>query len=148
MSQFYDDDNADSILKEITENLSKQVSEELDNGNKIKVTNNNTNKHTNGKKPNKMKKVLIGIGSVVVNDIEKNKIKVPEKISILGFDDIEWTKVTTPELSTIHQRKKKLGYLSMKKLISSINKEVINETSTVLDSYIVERESIKELNNK
>ncbi len=65
MSQFYDDDNADNILKEITQNLSKQVSEELDNDIKIKVEKKNNDKNTSGKKPKKYKKVLIGIGSVL-----------------------------------------------------------------------------------
>ncbi|MFA9463690.1 MAG: LCP family protein [Velocimicrobium sp.] len=65
MSQFYDDDNADSILKEITENLSKQVSEELDYNDKAKSEKMNNNKQTGKKKPKKYKKILLAIASVL-----------------------------------------------------------------------------------
>lgn len=66
MSQFYDDDNADKVLKEITENLSKQVSEELDNSNK-KTMERNQSFHPNKqrKKMSKLKKTLIAMASVI-----------------------------------------------------------------------------------
>jgi len=76
----------------------------------------------------------------------KNNVKVPDDISLLGFDDIEWTKITSPALTTVHQRKRKLGYLSMDRLITSINKKDDSNLSIILDSFVVERDSIKDIN--
>jgi len=76
----------------------------------------------------------------------KNNIKIPDDVSLLGFDDIEWTKVTSPALTTVHQRKRKLGYLSMDRLINFINKKDDSNLSIVLDSFVVERDSVKDIN--
>lgn len=73
----------------------------------------------------------------------KSKIKVPDEISLLGFDDIEWAKVITPSLSTVHQRKRKLGYLSMERIISFLESGETKNSSVVLDTYVVERETVK-----
>ncbi len=64
MSPFYDDNNdTDSILKEITENLSKQVSEELDQTETIV----DFSPPSKGKKTlSKTKKILIALGGVLV----------------------------------------------------------------------------------
>lgn len=68
MSQFYDDDNADNILKEIAENLSKQVSDELDHEPKESAAKNKTNgnKNKKQKKSRNVKKLMIGIGAALV----------------------------------------------------------------------------------
>lgn len=77
----------------------------------------------------------------------KNNIRIPEDISILGFDDIEWTKIVTPALTTIHQKKKKLGYLSVEKVISFLEKKHNKNLLIELDTFIVERESVRSISN-
>ncbi|MCL5073517.1 MAG: LacI family transcriptional regulator [Actinobacteria bacterium] len=84
----------------------------------------------------------IAIG--VIKYFNKNKIKVPDDISILGFDDIEWAKIIDPALTTIHQRKKELGYKAVEKIVSMIGKNR-KQNSVILDAYIVSRETVKDI---
>jgi len=86
---------------------------------------------------------LIAIG--VIKYFNSKNIRIPEDISILGFDDIEWSKVMEPGLTTIHQRKKTLGYNAVGAIISSINSSKLQD-SIILDTYIVKRETVKEKN--
>ncbi|MEG1458045.1 MAG: LCP family protein [Acetivibrio sp.] len=69
MSQFYDDDNADSILREITLNLSKQVMDEMEHNEEQDRNTTKDNTKEPDKKPKKKlsyKKTMIIIASVLV----------------------------------------------------------------------------------
>lgn len=81
----------------------------------------------------------------IINYFNENNIRVPDDISLLGFDDIMFSKITYPPLTTIHQKKKKLGYLAVEKLIGLLNKELKGNISIVLDTYLVERKSVKDI---
>jgi len=81
----------------------------------------------------------------IINYFNDNNIKVPDDISLLGFDDIAFAKITYPPLTTIHQKKKKLGYLAVEKLVSLLNKELKGNISIILDTYLVERKSVKDI---
>jgi len=74
---------------------------------------------------------------------DKNQ-SIPEDISILGFDDIEWAKYSEPALTTIHQKRKRRGKIAVEKLLKNIKKNKI-ERSVFLDTYIVERNSVKSI---
>ncbi|MCL5072032.1 MAG: LacI family transcriptional regulator [Actinobacteria bacterium] len=87
----------------------------------------------------------IAIG--VIKYFHKNGIKVPLDISILGFDDIEWSKIVEPELTTVHQHKQELGYKAVEKIISLIDKNK-KQKSIILDAEIVERESVRDISGK
>jgi len=50
--------------------------------------------------------------------------KVPEDVCVVGFDNIELTKYTSPSLTTISQNKVRIGREAAKHLISLINKEI------------------------
>jgi len=97
------------------------------------------------KKINKLDSVfcfsdLIAVG--LMKKLKSLKVKIPDDISILGFDNIELTKIVDPTLSTVHQKKKLLGAKAVESIISSKNNtEEIN--SIILDVKIIERESIK-----
>lgn len=104
VSQFYDDDSADNILKEITENLKQQVSAELDQGNKTKEPEKHTGKGGKGKKPKRYKKIMITIASVlavllvaifligkgVLDQIQKEK---PEDVVINQDDTLDTSNI-------------------------------------------------------
>lgn len=85
--------------------------------------------------------IAVGILKYLIN----NNIKVPEDISILGYDNIELAKIVTPGLTTIHQKKKKMGYLATKKIIEFFEKKQPKKTLIELSTKIVERESVKDI---
>jgi len=75
----------------------------------------------------------------------EKKVKVPDEISVLGYDDIEFSSICYPPLTTVHQRKKKMGLSAAKVLMKNIElirnhvKEI--RTKIVLKPYLVIRES-------
>jgi len=74
-------------------------------------------------------------------------VKVPEDMSIIGFDNINYGKFSTPSLTTIDNPIKKMATKGIKRLISLINGEDIVENLTVIESskFIV-RDSVGNIN--
>lgn len=68
-------------------------------------------------------------------------LKVPEEISIIGFDGIALGKASIPELTTIEQPLYELGQKAAKVLIKLIKGQVIEETFYQFDVQLVERDS-------
>lgn len=87
--------------------------------------------------------VAIGIIKYFVN----NGITIPGEVSILGFDDISWSEITIPSLTTVHQRLSKLGYLAVKQLVYSLKRPNMKSSLIELSTHIVERDSVRALNN-
>lgn len=68
-------------------------------------------------------------------------ITVPDKLSIIGFDNIDMAKEVTPALTTIHVYKTWLGILGVRQLIArALNPEQPKITTTIMTSLVV-RES-------
>jgi LacI family transcriptional regulator len=71
------------------------------------------------------------------------KISIPEDISIVGNDDIEFSKYLNPPLTTIYQPKRSLGIKAAKLLYDIIiNKNYSKYSKTLLNVNIVERGSV------
>jgi len=69
-------------------------------------------------------------------------IKVPEDVSVTGFDNIEMTEVFNPPLTTIHQHRNKMGNEAARCLLQLLRggKPSI-AVPTVMPVYLVERKS-------
>lgn len=72
-------------------------------------------------------------------------IKVPEDISITGFDDNIFSRLIHPHLTTIHQDPGDKGRLAVSMLIKLIKKEEIEKPSIKLDVNLVIRDSVKNI---
>lgn len=66
-------------------------------------------------------------------------IRVPEEVSIMGFDDVEMAQYVTPPLTTIHQPKLRLGQTAMEMLWSLMHGEAVE--NHVLPTELVVRAS-------
>jgi len=71
--------------------------------------------------------------------LNQQSIKVPQQISVVGFDNIAMAELCTPSLSTISQSTTAGGKLLVKNLMAQINKQAA--TSQVLDVELVVRDS-------
>jgi DNA-binding LacI/PurR family transcriptional regulator len=65
--------------------------------------------------------------------------RVPQDISIIGFDDINLAQFSTPQLTTIHQDKYQKGHVAAEILLNLIqnknkgpHKQIITETSLII----------------
>lgn len=59
----------------------------------------------------------------VIDALKDLGLKVPEDISVVGFDDIEETKYFNPTLTTVHQKRLELGETASKILVDLIQKK-------------------------
>ncbi|WP_449539757.1 LacI family DNA-binding transcriptional regulator [Ferdinandcohnia sp. Marseille-Q9671] len=66
-------------------------------------------------------------------------LHVPNNIAIVGFDNISFSTMTNPTLTTISQPMYKMGCIAVNMLITSIQGEKVE--STVLDHELIIRES-------
>jgi len=69
-------------------------------------------------------------------------IKIPEELSIVGYDDLRPQAHHQIGLTTMHQPIYEMGIESMKMINARINGAVKGEQSKVLQSYLVERDSV------
>lgn len=75
----------------------------------------------------------IALGAIMA--LKEMGYRVPEDVSVIGFDNIELSRFTTPSLTTISQKKDVIGTEAAKRLISLIG----NEASSQLDARGIQR---------
>jgi LacI family repressor for deo operon, udp, cdd, tsx, nupC, and nupG len=66
-------------------------------------------------------------------------VSVPGQVSVVGFDDLHWTRLITPALTTIHQPQVSQGEAAMELLIRRI--EGVEAESRMLTPRLVVRDS-------
>jgi LacI family transcriptional regulator len=72
-------------------------------------------------------------------------LRVPEDVSVIGFDNADVAEHLTPPLTTVHVNKEAMGALAVKSLIARIaDPESIGVTS-VLSVELIKRESVSSL---
>jgi LacI family transcriptional regulator len=70
-------------------------------------------------------KTLLGL----VRALAECKVRCPEEVSILGFDDFAWTENFHPKLTTIVQPAQELGRKGMELLVQQIEMHDRGETN-------------------
>ncbi|WP_422122477.1 LacI family DNA-binding transcriptional regulator [Planococcus sp. X10-3] len=71
------------------------------------------------------------------------KRKVPEEIAVIGFDGINFSKITIPELTTIAQPIIEMGLVATSIIIDQIEGTLTENVVRELEIKIIERESTK-----
>ncbi|MDN4524487.1 LacI family DNA-binding transcriptional regulator [Fictibacillus fluitans] len=79
-----------------------------------------------------------------MNALKDAGIKVPRQISVIGFDDIEMSRYTTPQLTTVSQANYEVGSLSAHLIYRSI-KEEIAKKDYIMPTELIIRDSSREL---
>jgi LacI family repressor for deo operon, udp, cdd, tsx, nupC, and nupG len=79
-----------------------------------------------------------------VKAIKSKGLKVPEDISVVGFDDIKFASIFEPALTTVAQPTFEIGKQAMELLIKLINKDKLEKDQFMLEDRLVVRDSSKE----
>ncbi|QAS59811.1 LacI family DNA-binding transcriptional regulator [Clostridium septicum] len=79
----------------------------------------------------------------VINGLRDHGKKVPEDVSVIGFNDNAVASVFYPKITTINQPSYDMGSVAMRMLIKLLAKKEVEEAQYVLDYNLVERESCK-----
>lgn len=77
----------------------------------------------------------------VIKSLTELGIKVPDDISVIGFDNIFESQVVTPELTTIHVKKDRIALLAVEKLVKQIENNDTDKIKLLVDTELIERKS-------
>lgn len=72
-------------------------------------------------------------------------ITVPDEMSVIGFDNLPYTAIMNPPLTTIHAPRLELGRAAAAILVSLINEKPPETARVVLPTHLVERQSCRPL---
>ena len=87
---------------------------------------------------------MIALGCIKA--FEEYGYRVPEDISVIGFDDLPFCEISTPRLTTIKVSKYEMGQMAVRRLIELI-KDGNNKihTKTQVCTELIERDSVADL---
>ena len=82
----------------------------------------------------------------VINVASRRGLKVPDDISVAGFDGIPFTKVLEPRLTTVRQDVDKIGAEAAKQLINLIESPMTTSLESIcLQTQLIEGGTVKKL---
>jgi DNA-binding LacI/PurR family transcriptional regulator len=70
-------------------------------------------------------------------------VTVPDEMSVIGFDNLPFTEIMYPPLTTIHAPRLELGRTAATMLLRLINGEPLEMTRVVLSTHLIERQSCR-----
>ncbi len=79
----------------------------------------------------------------VINAASEQDIKIPQDLSIIGYDDIHIAEFMTPPLTTMHQPKYRLGQVAVETLLKKLDKTADKMQLVQLEPSLVVRKSVK-----
>ena len=86
---------------------------------------------------------ILGI-SIIKHYIECG-LEIPKDLSIVGFDDIQDANYIYPGLTTVHQEIGTKGVRAANILFDILEGRIENKTDIILEPFLVERQSVKEV---
>jgi DNA-binding LacI/PurR family transcriptional regulator len=72
-------------------------------------------------------------------------ITVPDQMSVIGFDNLPFTEIMNPPLTTVHAPRLELGRTAATMLLRLINGEALDMARVVLPTEFIERQSCRPL---
>ncbi|MEG1427702.1 MAG: substrate-binding domain-containing protein, partial [Oscillospiraceae bacterium] len=78
----------------------------------------------------------------------ENGYKIPEDISVIGFDDLPFGAISSPSLTTIRVYKQEMGQTAVRRLIETIKNESSIKTKIQVCNTFVERDSVRDFRDK
>ena len=87
---------------------------------------------------------MIALGAMKA--LQEAGYKIPEDISIIGFDDLPFSEIATPRLTTIRVSKQEMGQLAVRRIIDMMKYGGDIRTKIQVCTDFVERDSVRNLN--
>lgn len=81
----------------------------------------------------------IAIGAVKA--VLRAGLRIPEDMSIIGFDDSEISHIIEPELTTVRVQTRMMGEIAAQKLIAMIHGEIVNEHMIETPTELIRRKT-------
>ena len=81
----------------------------------------------------------------IMAGLSEKQVRVPENKSIVGFDDLYLSQLTSPGLTTIHQDAARKGELAVDMILSQLHQQAIPKKKVILPVSLVKRGSVRNL---
>lgn len=81
----------------------------------------------------------------IMTGLREQGIRIPDDISVVGFDDINIAQLLTPALTTIRQDMNLKGRLAADFMLQKLSGKVLESTEITLPTKLIERASVKAL---
>jgi LacI family transcriptional regulator, purine nucleotide synthesis repressor len=87
------------------------------------------------------------IAAIFIKEARKARVRIPNDLSIVGFDNTIYAELTEPGLTTIAQPKQELAKFAVDQLLKLIKDSKIPQQRIMLSPRLVERKSVRNLKN-
>lgn len=77
----------------------------------------------------------------VLRELRERGIRVPQDMSVTGFDNVKLSEFCYPALTTVHIPREQIGHIICESLMPSAGKTVMSEAEVVIDPEFVLRDS-------
>jgi len=84
----------------------------------------------------------------VLKALKELKIKIPEDISLVTFDDSFWNQIFEPPITCVAQDPEQLGMIAATMMLDRIRYPEKKLSGVVLKTHFIERESVKDLSGR
>ncbi len=81
----------------------------------------------------------------IMTGLKSHGVRIPDDISVVGFDDINIAQLVTPPLTTIRQDMNLKGRLAADFMLQKLNGTPLESTEVTLPTKLIERDSVRAL---
>ncbi|MEN0084768.1 MAG: LacI family DNA-binding transcriptional regulator [Leifsonia sp.] len=82
------------------------------------------------------------IAMTVFQTVRTLGLRIPEDVSLIAFDNADWTSITTPPLTVVEQPIYELGAAAARLALQRIRGERVDDESIVFDAALIRRASV------
>jgi len=84
---------------------------------------------------------MIALGAMKA--LQEKGYKIPEDVSVIGFDDLPFSEIATPGLTSLRVPKQEMGRMAVRKVIEMMKGDDFVRTKLQVCTAFVERNSVK-----
>jgi LacI family transcriptional regulator len=85
------------------------------------------------------------MASGIMSGLQQSGKKVPHDISIIGFDDIDWCRMTMPTLTTVRQDANRRGRIAARFMVELLEGRALAERNIILPVSLQIRDSVRKI---
>ena len=86
---------------------------------------------------------MIALGAMKA--LQEFGYRIPEDISIIGFDDLPFCEIASPRLTTLRVNKQEMGQLAVRRMIEQIKFGSDTKIKIEVSTHFIERDSVRDI---